>query len=93
MADFSISTEELRAAARELDRAASFAAPHHRQLAVDLSALGSDEVFGALSATTAQQEARARKLAERFTSLADALETASSAIVEQDEALADRFAD
>lgn len=89
MADFSISSEELRQAAEQLRRATALTEPGSAETAAGLAALGSDEAHAALSATSRQQAARARKLTERLTSLSDVLVDSAGNVQNQDEQLAD----
>ena len=91
MADFQISTEELYEAAAQLRLAIDAVRPHLGEMAIDLAALGSDEVYTALNTANIQQTARARKLAEDLGSLVTAIEKGADSIEQQDESLADRL--
>ena len=93
MADFLISTEQLRHAATHLRRTADLVEPRSAELTVSPAALGSDDVYDALNPITIQQTARARKLAAELTSLCTVLMGGAFTVELQDQSLADRIGD
>jgi hypothetical protein len=91
VADFSMSSEELREAAEQLRLAAELADPRAGDIAVGLAALAADDVHSALSTVTQQQAARARKLTERLSSISQVLVDAADALQLQDDELAEEL--
>jgi len=89
MADFLISTEELRQAAENLRRAAAIVEPESGQLIVTSGVLGSDDVHQVVHAGSVKLKARARKLANELDALAGVLTAGAEAIEQHDHQLAE----
>jgi hypothetical protein len=91
MADFLISTEELRRAAENLRRASDLVEPQSGHLVVSSAVLGSDDVHQVMHAASLKLTAKARRLANDLDGLSMALTSGADAVEQQDEQLAERF--